>query len=73
MVCRRSRISLYTLNGDTLLDQAVCEKNDDSILSCAFYEGSSNEWLRRELLFTGHRRGLVNVSRKPSTLCQVRF
>ncbi|KAK2756534.1 hypothetical protein FQN54_005427 [Arachnomyces sp. PD_36] len=61
MVCRRSRISLYTLNGDTLLDQAVCEKADDCILSCAFYEGASNEWLRRELLFTGHRRGLVNV------------
>lgn len=62
MICRRSRICLYTLNGDMLLDQAVCEKADDCILSCAFYEGASNEWLPRELLFTGHRRGLVNVS-----------
>lgn len=61
MVCRNCRISLYTLNGDLILDQAACEQNDDDILSCAFYEGFGNEWLERELLFTGHRKGLVNV------------
>ncbi|KAL1984031.1 hypothetical protein VTN96DRAFT_9628 [Rasamsonia emersonii] len=61
MICRGSRISLYTLNGSLLLDQAVCETSDDCIVSCAFYEGVSNEWLQRELLFTGHKRGLVNI------------
>lgn len=62
MVCRNNVVSLYTLNGALLLEQVVCDKNDDGVLSCAFYEGVSNEWLERELLFTGHRRGLVNVS-----------
>ncbi|KAH8701772.1 Beige/BEACH domain protein [Talaromyces proteolyticus] len=61
MICRGSRITLYSLNGALLLDQAVCEAKDDYIVSCAFYEGASNEWLERELLFTGHKRGLVNV------------
>lgn len=62
MICRGSRISLYSLNGVLLLDQAVCEAASDCIMSCAFYEGVSNEWLGRELIFTGHKRGLVNVS-----------
>ncbi|KAJ9259019.1 hypothetical protein DTO207G8_1179 [Paecilomyces variotii] len=61
MVCRGNRISLFSLNGAILLEQAVCEAADDCILSCAFYEGANNEWLERELLFTGHRRGLVNI------------
>jgi beige protein homolog 1 len=62
VVCRGSRITLYTLNGSLLLEQAVGETVNDRILSCAFYEGNRNEWLERELLFTGHKRGLVNVS-----------
>lgn len=61
MICRGSRISLYSLNGVLLLDQAVCETAGDCIISCAFYEGVNNEWLERELLFTGHKRGLVNI------------
>ncbi|KAL1958650.1 hypothetical protein VTO42DRAFT_3993 [Malbranchea cinnamomea] len=60
-ICVKGRVSIYTLNGALLVDQAVCERNSDSILSCAFYEGPNNEWLRRELFFTGHRRGLVNI------------
>jgi hypothetical protein len=41
----------------------VCDSNDptDYIASCAFYEGTGNEWLERDLVFTGHRRGVVNV------------
>jgi hypothetical protein len=61
MICRGSRITLFSLNGALLVDQVVCETKDDYIVSCAFYEGASNEWLERELLFTGHTRGLVNV------------
>lgn len=44
-----------------MLDQPASETTDDYIVSCAFYEGANNEWLERELLFTGHKRGLVNV------------
>ncbi|WEW56011.1 beige protein-like 1 [Emydomyces testavorans] len=61
VVCRCNRVSLYTLNGALLLEQVVCDQNEDIVLSCAFYEGVSNEWLERELIFTGHRRGLVNI------------
>ncbi|KAG2414470.1 hypothetical protein HFD88_003661 [Aspergillus terreus] len=61
MVCRGNRVSLFTLNGALLLDQAVCDSTDDQIISCVFYEGVSNEWQERELLFTGHRRGVVNI------------
>ncbi|KAI5288803.1 hypothetical protein KEM54_004847 [Ascosphaera aggregata] len=61
MICRKNRVSLFTLNGQLLLDQEVCEQTDDAVSSCAFYEGANNEWLERELLFTGHRKGVVNV------------
>ncbi|GAB1311754.1 Beige protein-like 1 [Madurella fahalii] len=41
---------------------------DDFVHSCAFYEGSAggagNEWLENQLVFTGHKRGVVNVWRK---------
>ncbi|KAL4917006.1 hypothetical protein BDW62DRAFT_91411 [Aspergillus aurantiobrunneus] len=60
-VCRGNRVSLYTLNGALLLEQDVCESADDKILVCVFYEGVGDEWQERELLFTGHRRGVVNV------------
>lgn len=62
MICRGNRITLYSLNGALLVDHEIHETNDDQILSCAFYEGVSNEWMARELLFTGHKKGLVNVS-----------
>ncbi|KAI9715083.1 MAG: hypothetical protein M1812_006201 [Candelaria pacifica] len=62
MLCRGQRIALFTLNGQLLLDQTVCDSTDDYIISCAFYEGLGNEWLERDLVFTGHKRGLVNVS-----------
>ena len=61
MICRRDRVSLYTLNGSLLLEQSLCDSVDDSIMTCVFYEGVNNEWQERELLFTGHRRGVVNV------------
>ncbi len=61
MLCRGSEISIWTLNGDLILEQNVYVEGDDTISSCAFYEGSGNEYLERELIFTGHRKGVVNV------------
>ncbi|KKK27131.1 Beige/BEACH domain protein [Aspergillus rambellii] len=60
-ICQGNCISLFTLNGALLLEQVVCESADDKVMSCVFYEGVNNEWQERELLFTGHRRGVVNI------------
>ncbi|KAH7063205.1 hypothetical protein B0J12DRAFT_641803 [Macrophomina phaseolina] len=66
MLCTGPRLLLYTLNGRLLLDQDVCDSidPDDTVYSCAFYEGVGNEWLEKELILTGHRRGVVNVWHK---------
>jgi hypothetical protein len=61
MLCRGQNVALYTLNGHLLLDQLACDTTDDCVISCAFYEGTGNEWLERDVLFTGHKRGVVNV------------
>lgn len=67
-VCRGNRISLYTLNGGLLLEQTVCDSADDKTLACVFYEGVGDEWQERELVFTGHQQGVVNVSNAKSVL-----
>ncbi|KAI0597278.1 hypothetical protein F4775DRAFT_602867 [Biscogniauxia sp. FL1348] len=64
MLCSGPNVALYTLNGELLLDQNVCNEHDDYVYSCAFYEGSGNEWLENYLIFTGHRRGRVNIWRR---------
>ncbi len=64
MLCRGQKVAMYTLNGDLILDQNVCSEVDDYIHSCAFYEGVGNEWSENNLVFTGHKRGVVNVWRK---------
>ncbi|KAK1758660.1 beige protein 1 [Echria macrotheca] len=66
MLCSGPNVLLYTLNGDLILDQNVCgaEGHDDYVHSCAFYEGAGNEWVENFLVFTGHKRGRVNVWRK---------
>ncbi|KAJ5586270.1 hypothetical protein N7450_006057 [Penicillium hetheringtonii] len=61
IVCRGHRVTLYTLNGDILVEQPVCDSVDDRVISCVFYEGVQNEWLERELVLTGHSRGVVNI------------
>jgi hypothetical protein len=61
MLCRGQNVALYTLNGQLLLDQLVCDTGDDYVVSCAFYDGTGNEWLERDIVFTGHKRGIVNV------------
>ncbi|CAK4031082.1 Beige 1 [Lecanosticta acicola] len=58
LLCRGKDLLLYTLNGHLLVSQRL----DDEILCTAFYEGSGgNEYLERELVFTGHAGGVVNV------------
>ncbi len=62
MLCRGSDVSLWTLNGEQILEQNIHVEGDDTISSCTFYEGSGNEYLERSLIFTGHKKGVVNVS-----------
>lgn len=64
MLCRGQKVVLYSLNGELILEQNVCSDHDDWITSCAFYEGTGNEWLENSLIFTGQRRGVVNIWRK---------
>lgn len=61
MLCRGPNVALYTLNGVQLLEQRVCDEGDHIITSCSFYEGYGNEYLERELIFTGHNKGVTNV------------
>ena len=64
VLCSTQWIFVYSLNGRLLLQQNICGStdSDDIVYCCAFYEGVGNEWLEKNLLFTGHRRGIVNVS-----------
>ncbi|KUI69161.1 hypothetical protein VM1G_04873 [Cytospora mali] len=71
MLCSGPNVLLFNLNGELILEQNVCggggnqgEAPDDYVHSCAFYEGQASEWLENFLVFTGHRRGRVNVWRK---------
>ena len=61
VLCRGRRIEVYTLNADLILAQISSDKLEDIIVSCAFYEGAGNEWLERDILFTGHKGGMVKV------------
>jgi WD40 repeat protein len=61
LVCQGAYLLLYTLNGHLLVKQKVCESDSDCLYCCAFYEGAGNEWLDRELIFTGHSQGVANV------------
>jgi hypothetical protein len=61
-----SKVVVTSLNGEILLEKDVCEGEDDSegsvgVSALAVYEGVGNEWCERELIFTGHRRGVVKV------------
>ena len=68
MLCRGPEVTLFTLNSDLLLEQNVCAEGDEVITSCAFYEGEGNEYIEQDLVFTGHRRGVVNVSPRAPAL-----
>lgn len=64
LLCSGPNVILYSINGAVLLEQNVCQESDDYVHSCAFYEGAGNEWLENYLIFTGHRKGVVNVWRR---------
>lgn len=64
MLCRGQKVSLFTLNGELILEKNVCDDHNDHITSCAFYEGVSNEWIENELCFTGQSHGVVNCWKK---------
>lgn len=67
MICRGQRVSIYTLNGQLLLEQNVGVGNDDYVSTCAWYEGAGNEWLEADVCFTGQRRGVVNCWKKTTS------
>ncbi|KAL1303652.1 hypothetical protein AAFC00_007008 [Neodothiora populina] len=62
-LCSADSVKVFTLNGHLLVEQRVCDPSDsdDEVTACAFYEGERGEWVERTLLFTGHKRGVVNV------------
>lgn len=64
LLCAGAAAFVFSLNGDLLVEQEVCETRepDDTVQTCTFYEGVSDEWIERELIFTGHRRGVASVS-----------
>ncbi|KAF1915936.1 hypothetical protein BDU57DRAFT_515740 [Ampelomyces quisqualis] len=57
------RLIVTTLNGTILLDEDICDSEEDAegITAVAVYEGVGNEWCERELILTGHRRGVVKI------------
>jgi len=67
VLCQGSYVLLFTINGHLLVKQKIRDDNpgdssdDGGIVTCAFYEGAGNEYLERELLFTGHRHGVANI------------
>ena len=70
VICHTRFIAMFTLNGELILEQAAGPSDyEDRILCCAFYEGAGDEWLEREILFTGHPRGVVRVWHKTTRGC----
>ena len=61
LLCRGTEVSVWTINGSLMLQQDLFADGEDAITACAFYEGSGTEYLQRNLIFTGQRRGVVNV------------
>lgn len=61
LLCRGPQLLLFTLNGHLLVEQKVSESPEDLMHCCAFYNGAANEWVERELVFTGHAHGIANA------------
>jgi hypothetical protein len=39
----------------------ICAEDEHGILSCVFYDGIGHEWIAKDLLFTGHKDGVIRV------------
>lgn len=64
VLCHGSQISVYTINGDLLIRQESGDRSGEHIVSCACYEGAGSEWLERDIIFTGHKSGVVRIWNK---------
>lgn len=70
-VSHTTTITLYTINGHTLIHaQQTCPEQDESITALALLNsptttssssGLGNDYLTRDLVFTGHNHGVVNI------------
>ncbi|OAD02252.1 hypothetical protein MUCCIDRAFT_143984 [Mucor lusitanicus CBS 277.49] len=58
ITCSGHIIRVWTVNGDLYLTKSACPSSE-SILSCIFYERKLTEWNSKDLIITGHRRGVV--------------
>ncbi|SZF04114.1 unnamed protein product [Blumeria hordei] len=67
MICREQTVVIYTLNGDLILEQNLSSGLDDYISSCAWFEGTGNEWIENDLCFISQRGGIVNCWKKTVT------
>ena len=61
LLCQGNQVSIWSLNGSLMIEQELFAEGEDTIHCCAFYEGSGNDYLERNLFFTGQRRGVVNI------------
>ncbi|GAM85921.1 hypothetical protein ANO11243_039310 [Dothideomycetidae sp. 11243] len=61
LICSGAKVRLYTLNGHLLLEQRVGDDESATVMSAAFYEGYAAEWVKQQLIFTGHRRAVLKV------------
>ncbi|KAI9672618.1 MAG: hypothetical protein M1831_000053 [Alyxoria varia] len=52
---------LFTLNGHLLIEQTLHADRDGSITSCAFHESEGHAWVGCEVIFTGHKSGVINA------------
>ena len=65
LICHKTTMILFTLNGEPIAERSIFPGNQEDILySCAFYEGPGNKYLARQLIFSGHKRGVVHVWHK---------
>ncbi|KAI9471034.1 MAG: WD40-repeat-containing domain protein [Benjaminiella poitrasii] len=58
ITCSGHILRVWTINGDLYLTKSTCPSSE-SILSCIFYERRMTEWSNKDLIITGHKKGVV--------------
>jgi len=66
VLCTANKLLVYTINGRLLAERQIDMPYGQAITSCAVYQGQHGEWLPRDLIFTGHSRGTIAVSKPTS-------